>query len=134
MAVSWMVSDPFYSEGVGHLVNPTNGRSCEKNIGHRFTRMRQIKQKDKSRASKLFIPLIRLIRVHLWLTSSYFSQLRQWVDASDPFYNESPVRGLKSHQRELVDGSDPLYTESLLRLKFLTARISELQGTVEEGI
>src|SRR5258705_530920 len=21
----WMVSDPFYSEGVGHLVNPTNG-------------------------------------------------------------------------------------------------------------
>ena len=23
----WMVSDPFYSEGVGHLVNPTHG-SC----------------------------------------------------------------------------------------------------------
>jgi len=41
---------------------------------------------------------------------------------------------LKSHQRELVDGSDPLYTGSLLRLKFLTARILELWGTVGEII
>jgi hypothetical protein len=47
---------------------------------------------------------------------------------------ESRVRGVKSHQRELVDGSDPLYTESLLRLKFLTAHLLELQGTGEEGI
>src|SRR5258705_8705202 len=94
MAVSWMVSDPFYSEGVGHLVNPTNGRSCEKNIGHRFTRMRQIKQKDKSRASKLFIPLIRLIRVHLWLTSSYFSQLlpRGGTDLTDTGSREADHR------------------------------------------
>jgi hypothetical protein len=82
-------SDPLYNNsGIRKLLNPTNGRSLKKNIGHRFTRMRQIKQKDKSRASKLFIPLIRLIRVHLWLTSSYFSQLRKLVDGSDPFYSE----------------------------------------------
>ena len=36
--------------------------------------------------------------------------------------------GLKSHQQELVDASDPFYTESLLRLKFLPARIMDLQG------
>ena len=41
---------------------------------------------------------------------------------------------LKSHQRKLVDSSDPFYTELLLRLKFLTARILELQGTVEDRI
>jgi hypothetical protein len=36
--------------------------------------------------------------------------------------------GLKSHQRELVDASDPFYTESPLRLKSLTACIFGLIG------
>jgi hypothetical protein len=36
--------------------------------------------------------------------------------------------GLKSHQRELVDASDPFYTDSPLRLKSLTACIFGLIG------
>ena len=38
-------------------------------------------------------------------------------DPSDFLYKESPVRGLKSHQRELVDGSDPLYTVVSFRVE-----------------
>ncbi len=47
------------------LLNPTNGRSCEKNWPQIHTDETD-QTKDKSRASKLFIPLIRLIRVNLW--------------------------------------------------------------------
>ena len=51
----------------------------------------------------------------------------------DFLYKESPVRGLKSHQRELVDGSDRLYIESVLCLKLLTARILDYREQLGRG-
>ena len=71
----------------------------------------------------LLFLLIRVISVSSVADVVFFSQLRQWVDASSSLLCMNRCELAKSHQRELVDGSDPFYTESFLRLKFLTACI-----------